>query len=75
MVYVLRQIQPLNTNEDLFIIMNENARFEYGFVLWVDKMTAIARHLTTLHFIGDREGLEAVGNRLEAVRNPARCIL
>ena len=72
MVYVLRQIQPLNTNEDLFIIMNENARFEYGFVLWVDKMAAIARHLTaTLHFIGDREGLEAVSNRLEAVRNPA----
>ena len=59
MVYVLRQIQPLNTNEDLFIIMNENARFEYGFVLWVDKMAAIARHLTaTLHFLGDREGLK-----------------
>lgn len=65
MVYVLRQIQPLNTNEDIFVIMNVNARFEYGFALWVDKIVALSKHLTArMHFYGDEDGLSAVHTRL-----------
>lgn len=65
MVYVLKQIQPLNTNEDVFVLMSPHARFEQGFALWVDKIVAISKHLSArMHFLGDEDGLGAVHNRL-----------
>jgi Kef-type K+ transport system membrane component KefB len=65
MVYVLKQIHPLNTNEDIFVVLSPNARFEQGFSLWVDKIVAISKNLSAqMHFLGDDEGLGAVHHHL-----------
>lgn len=73
MVYVLRQIQPLNTNEDIFVIMTPRARYEPGFATWVDKIVSMSKHLTSrMHFLGDEEGIGAVHHRLQEVHDNAQ---
>ncbi len=65
MVYVLKQQQPWNTNEDIFVTVPALSHFETGFTQWVDKAIAMAKHLTArLHFVGDEQGLAAVHHRL-----------
>jgi hypothetical protein len=66
MVYVLKQIKPLNTNEDIFVTVPKYAHYERGFNQWVDKSVTMAKHLTArLHYFGDGEALSAIHHRLD----------
>jgi len=57
-IWVFRQIHPLNTNEDIGIILPPLAGLESGFDRWVFQVLQLAKHLSSqIHIYGNAQVL------------------